>query len=66
MPFGLTNAPGTFQRLMDKLFNGWIIYLDDILIASRSFSEHITHYASTPKTARSWTKSQNVHWLKNK
>ncbi len=46
MPFGLTNAPATFQRLMDKLFNGWnfvFIYLDDILIASRSFSEHITH-----------------------
>ena len=46
MPFGLTNAPATFQRLMDKLFNDWnfvFIYLDDILIASRSFSEHITH-----------------------
>ena len=46
MPFGLTNAPATFQRLMDKLFTGWnfvFIYLDDILIASKSFSEHITH-----------------------
>ena len=46
MPFGLTNAPATFQRLMDKLFNGWsfvFIYLDDILIASKSFAEHITH-----------------------
>ena len=46
MPFGLTNAPATFQRLMDKLFNGWsfvFIYLDDILIASRNFKEHISH-----------------------
>ena len=46
MPFGLTNAPATFQRLMDKLFNGWsfvFIYLDDILIASRNFEEHTSH-----------------------
>jgi len=46
MPFGLTNAPATFQRLMDKLFNGWsyvFIYLDDILIASKNFAEHIAH-----------------------
>ena len=46
MPFGLTNAQATFQRLMDKLFNGWsfvFIYLDDILIASRNFKEHFSH-----------------------
>ena len=46
LSFGLTNAPATFQRLMDKLFTGWnfvFIYLDDILIASKSFSEHIAH-----------------------
>ena len=46
MPFGLTNTPATFQRLMDKLFDGWsfvFIYLDDILIASRNFEEHTSH-----------------------
>ena len=46
MSFGLTNAPATFQRLMDKLFDGWsfvFIYLDDILIASRNFEEHTSH-----------------------
>ena len=52
MPFGLTNAPATFQRLMEGLFAGWdfvFIYLDDILIASRSFSEHISHITQVLK-----------------
>ena len=48
MPFGLTNAPATFQRLMSQLFNGreWdflFIYLDDLLIVSKSMSEHLEH-----------------------
>ena len=48
MPFGLTNAPATFQRLMGKLFSGkeWeflFIYLDDLLIVSRSMEEHVAH-----------------------
>ncbi|CAL9692089.1 unnamed protein product [Knipowitschia caucasica] len=46
MPMGLTNAPATFQRFMELVLKGlpWhicMIYLDDILIFSRSFSEHV-------------------------
>jgi len=46
MPFGLTNAPATFQRLMNKLFSGkeWepvFVYLDDILVVSASFEDHL-------------------------
>ena len=46
MPFGLMNAPGTFQRLMSKLFCGskWnflFVYLDNLLIISQSFEEHL-------------------------
>ena len=48
MPFRLTNAPATFHRLMSQLFSGqqWnyvFVYLDDILIASKSISEHMEH-----------------------
>jgi len=48
MPMGLTNAPATCQRLMEMLLRGlpWktcLVYLDDVLIYSRSFSEHLQH-----------------------
>lgn len=47
MPFGLTNSPATQQRLMDMLFtpdfdNKVFCYLDDIVIISNSFEEHIS------------------------
>ena len=46
MPFGLTNAPATFQRYMDVLLSGlnWIhclVYLDDIIIFSSDFDQHL-------------------------
>ncbi|XP_075128097.1 uncharacterized protein LOC142201168 [Leptodactylus fuscus] len=46
MPFGLSNAPGTFQRLMesclgDMNFEATLIYLDDIVVYSASFTQHL-------------------------
>ena len=48
IPFGLCNAPATFQRVMQAVLAGleWrscFVYLDDILIASRTFDEHLKH-----------------------
>jgi hypothetical protein len=48
MPFGLTNVPSTFQALMNEVFRDYIdnfilVYLDDVLIFSRSEEEHKYH-----------------------
>lgn len=50
MPFGLHSAPATFQRLLDKVLGPKLephvqVYLDNIVIASRTFEEHLTHLA---------------------
>jgi len=52
MPFGLKNATQTFQRLMDRILkdlNFAFVYLDDILIASTSKSQHSEHLNSVFK-----------------
>ena len=48
MPFELCNAPATFQRLMNKILRPYIskfvkVYLDNVIIYSRSREEHIKH-----------------------
>src|SRR6202451_1409652 len=48
MPFGLTNAPASFQSLMNDIFRDMldecvVIYLDDILIYSKTVQEHKEH-----------------------
>lgn len=47
MPFGLVNAPGSFQRAMNLILHNltWktcLVYLDDIIVFSSTFEEHLT------------------------
>ncbi|KAE8228141.1 hypothetical protein CF326_g6939 [Tilletia indica] len=46
VPFGLKNAPSVFQRLMDRILGSlrWshaVVYIDDIVVASDSITEHV-------------------------
>jgi hypothetical protein len=48
LTFGFTNAPATFQTLMSQVFSEHlrkfiVIYLDDILIFSKTLEEHVQH-----------------------
>ena len=57
MPFGVTNAPATFQRMMNAVFKEELdtfvlVYLDDILVFSRTLEEHISHLRTALRKLR--------------
>jgi len=52
LPFGLSTAPTTFQRTMNVVLASvlgrhTLAYLDDVVVASASFSEHLQHLQET-------------------
>ena len=57
MPFGLTNAPAAFMYLMNRVFHSYldqfvIVFIDDILVYSKSADEHALHLRVVLQTLR--------------
>lgn len=55
LPFGLKNAPSIFQRALDDILREFIgrccyVYIDDIIIFSKSENEHFEHIGNIFKT----------------
>ncbi|XP_074592496.1 uncharacterized protein LOC141848370 [Curcuma longa] len=55
MPFGVTNAPAIFMDLMNRVFRDYIdkfviVFIDDILIYSRTQEEHVEHLSTVLQT----------------
>ncbi|KAK8939028.1 hypothetical protein KSP39_PZI011373 [Platanthera zijinensis] len=59
MPFGLKNVGATYQRMMDQVFKeqkgrNLEVYVDDLLVKSKSIAEHIADLAETFATLRKY------------
>ena len=57
MSFGLTNAPAAFMDLMNRVFRPFldrfvIVFIDDILVYSKSKAEHAMHLRLVLQTLR--------------
>lgn len=57
LPFGLTNAPAIFQNSMNTIFQKQIgkfvlVYLDDVLVFSKTPGEHLEHLRIVFQTLR--------------
>ena len=72
MPFGLCNAPATFTTLMNNIFHEYlddfvIIYIDDILVYSKTAEEHAEHLEKVFQKLRSnklYAKGDKCDWGK--
>jgi hypothetical protein len=73
MPFGLSNSPASFQRLMDVVLRDLrafaLCYIDDIIVFSASFDEHLDHLQQVFDALRSAhliVKPSKCHFLQAK
>ncbi|KAL5801661.1 hypothetical protein ACOSQ3_033293 [Xanthoceras sorbifolium] len=57
IPFGLTNAPAAFMDIMNRIFRPYldkfvVVFIDDILVYSRTCEEHVDHLNIVLQTLR--------------
>ena len=57
MPFGVTNAPGVFMDYMNRVFHPYldsfvVVFIDDILVYSKTREEHEEHLRIVLHTLR--------------
>ena len=50
MPFGLCTAPASFRRTVAIVLSGFrsktgLVYLDDVIVFSKTFDQHLDHVA---------------------
>jgi hypothetical protein len=67
MPFGLSNAPATFQVLMNSVLGPFLwkfvlVFFDDILMYSSSWTEHLRHV----KVVMTVLRAHNLHVKRSK
>ena len=73
LPFGLCNSPATFQRVMTHVLRGleWdicLVYIDDLIIFSRTFDDHLLHLEQVFKRLREANlrlKPSKCHFVKS-
>jgi hypothetical protein len=63
MPMGLTNSPATFQKAMqevlkEKLYKCCMVYIDDIIVYSKTLEEHVQHVCFSGRDTTRWREGQ--------
>jgi len=66
MPFGLCNVPATFQTFMNEIFHDLldtcvVVYLDDILVYSKTHEEHQEHLRTVLERLKQHQLRARVH-----